>query len=133
MKQHKLLINKLVTRESQYSFFKHIGMLPNPSQLFGNGGKNFDTLRDLKNDPYVWNCIQSRKSGLLAMDYTITGDSEIISDMHELFDDFDVHSLLSDILEAPLFGFQPLEILWDYTKRSKFRLFPKRIISKPQE
>ncbi len=133
MMKNKLLTNELVTRESQYSFFKHIGMLPNPIELFGGRGKNYDTLRDLKNDPHVWSCIQSRKSGLLAMEYKIIGDGGIAELINDLFDSLNIYSMLSDILEAPLFGFQPLEILWTYSSSAKMKLVPKQIIAKPQE
>lgn len=131
--QKKLLTGELVTRENRYSFMKHIGMLPNPDKIIGRGGRSYETLRDLKNDPHVWSCVQSRKSGVLSLDWEIEGDDEISKNVAELLNYLDIYAIISEILEAPLFGFQALEIIWDYSASTNLHFVPISISPKPQE
>lgn len=127
----KNLTKELVTRENQYSFYRFIGILPNPDKIISRGGRTYDNLRDLKNDPHVWSCIQSRKSGILAMNYKLQGEhSELIE---QFLEELDLYKFISDILEAPLFGFQPFEIVWDYRDKVPFSFLPVRLSAKPQE
>jgi phage gp29-like protein len=111
----KLLTNELVGKNSGNTFINHLGILPNPDKVLSRYGKNFDTYRELKNDPHVWSCIQSRKSGVLAMNWEITGEhqDDRLRFILDYFADFDVQQLLRDILEAPMFGYQPLELIWE--------------------
>ncbi len=133
MENKKFLTQELVTRAGKYSFFKHLGILPSADKLLSRQGKTYDTLRDLKNDPHVWACIQSRKSGLLSLSWSLEGTSPRKSEIERILDELDIYSLFCDILEAPLFGFQPLEIVWDYNSKSQLGFVPKKIEAKPQE
>lgn len=129
----KLLTNELVTRDTSYSFFNFIGILPNPDKVLQRTGKTFDAFRELKNDPHVWSCIQSRKSGLLSCKWNLEQlrASEYQFDfIKEFLSNIDFHRFLRDISEAPLFGFQPIEIIWEHS--GKF-LVPAVLVAKPQE
>ncbi|MBI5325034.1 MAG: hypothetical protein HZB41_07165 [Ignavibacteriae bacterium] len=64
----KKLTSELITRESYNAMLGYIGLLPNPDKILRNPGKTIESYRQLKNDPHVWSCIQSRKSGLLSLD-----------------------------------------------------------------
>jgi phage gp29-like protein len=136
MKSNKILTNELVTRDSQYSFFRHIGILPNPDMILSRTGKTIEAYRELKNDPHVWSCIQSRKSGVLSLDHTINrseaGDF-VHRTVERAFAEIDLDKFIRDILEAPLFGFQPFEIVWKPTGGRPNILLPESIKAKPQE
>jgi len=80
-------------------------------------------LRKLTQDPHIWSCIQSRKSGLLSLDYQLE-----IKDINYL-ENIDIHNLMSSVLESVFYGFQAFEIIWDW----KGYYFPKAIIPLPQE
>ncbi len=132
----KYLTKELVSRQSQYSFFRHIGMLPNPDKILGRTGKTIEAYRDLKNDPHVWSCIQSRKSGLLAMDWELNpGDASepVAREIRNILDDLDIQNILREILETPLFGYQPMEAVWQGTSGKRKFIVPEDIIAKPQE
>ena len=131
--QKKMLTGELVTRENRYSFMKHIGILPNPDKVLAVGGRNYETLRDLKNDPHVWSCIQSRKSGTLSLDWAIDGEQPLSQELSEMLSNIDVYTFISDILEAVLFGYQPFEIIWDFSGSKHLSFVPKSITPKPQE
>lgn len=131
----KYLTNELVTRQSRFSFQNYLGILPNPDKILMKSGKTIEIYRELKNDPHVWSCIQSRKSGLLSQKYQIVGknvDGSILNEIERIFVNLDIHKIWGDCLEAPLFGFQPLEIIWKYTNSGN-NIEPIDVIGKPQE
>lgn len=124
----KLLTQELVTRKNSGKGIPQFGLLPNPDKMFRISGRAYKIMRQLKDDPHVWSCIQSRKSGSLSLEYTFLNDDN--KEMESIFANFDLQSLLSDILEAPLFGFQPIEIIWKYDGQY---LVPEKAQAKPQE
>lgn len=127
-----LLTKELVTRDNYLTFHKYIGILPNPNQVISEQGNLSKAFSDLKNDPHVWSCIQSRKTGVLALKKEIKGnsvDKEIYSFIHNIFDEFDFYNITSHILEAIFTGFQVMEIIWEEASNSK--LIPNSIIPKP--
>jgi len=136
MQNKKYLLSELLTREMQSPFTKFIGMLPNPDRILRRTGKTIEAYRELKNDPHVWSCIQSRKSGTLSLETRIIQNkatSNVVRDVDEILKSFDLQQIIRDILEAPLFGFQPLEIIWEIVGNSRKYIIPKSIIAKPQE
>lgn len=136
MNKYKNLTREMLTREQQNFFFNYNSILPNPDSILRKTGRHYETYRELKNDPHVWSCIQSRKSGVLALDYyleTSNDNEKIISLINNYMQSIDLQQLERDILEAPLFGFQPLELIWSYVEGESGYLVPKKIIPKPQE
>lgn len=136
MKHYENLTKEMFDRNSSFSFSRFIGILPNPDKILQKTGKTIEAYRELKNDPHVWSCIQSRKSGLLGYDYQILPNEAPVSlceTVKSFLRDLDVYQLISDALEAPLFGYQPFEIIWKYTGARNQYLIPSEIIAKPQE
>ena len=137
MKNSNNLSTEMLTREDFNTFYKYYRMLPNPDAILRKTGKTIEAYRELKNDPHVWACIQSRKAGLTSLEYVIdSGNSSqaISREIKNIFDDIDVYDLISNILEAPLFGFQPFEIIWKNVSNGRFTsIVPQNIIAKPQE
>lgn len=136
MKDINALTKEVISAEMQNSFFKYMRILPNPDKMFRNLGKSYSTYRELKNDPHVWSCIQSRKSGIISRDYKIiagAADETVRNEVAKIIADLDIQELMRDILEAPLFGFQPFEVIWEITKGRRKYAYPERIIAKPQE
>ncbi|MFA6571226.1 MAG: DUF935 family protein [Bacteroidota bacterium] len=132
----KYLTDELITRELQNIFSGGFGVLPNPDKVLRKTGKTIEVYRDLKNDPHVWSCVQSRKSGILSLDYSLipNGAKEnVISEIEKFLAGMDMQKIERDILEAPLFGYQPLEIIWNFTGNKTKFLYPKEITAKPQE
>ncbi len=136
MPEKRNLTRELVTRNSRYSFMSYIGMLPNPDKILSRTGKSIDVYRDLKNDPHVWSCIQSRKSGVLSLEHILipNGMSDAkVREISKIINGLDIYQVIRDILEAPLFGFQPIEITWETTAGGRKYFLPKKIQAKPQE
>ena len=136
MKNLHYLTEEIVSRENQNALLRYIGMLPNPDKILSRTGKTIDSYRDLKNDPHLWACIQSRKSGLLSLEYELepNGASQsVVGNINRMFSELDVQQIERDILEAPLFGFQPLEIIWKLDGDAGKFIQVAQIVAKPQE
>lgn len=110
-----------------------LGHLPDPDEILQNTGKDVSAYRKLMVDSQVRACVNSRKSGALSLNWEIdrgktkTQQAKIIQD---LYADLDITALNNSILNAPLFGFQPIEIIW---KRVGKYILPSELIPKNQE
>ncbi len=134
MKNSKLFGEKF-SKQAYSNFYSFINILPNPDKILSKLGKTYDTLRDLKNDAHLWSCIQSRKSGSLSLDWGLMGNTDNPNQrnfIENILKNLDMHKIIRDILEAPLFGFQPIEIIWDYDKNNNM-IYPLDLVAKPQE
>ncbi|MFN3781898.1 MAG: DUF935 family protein, partial [Candidatus Kapaibacteriota bacterium] len=108
-------------------------LLPNPDSILRKIGRGIEIYRELKNDAHVWSCIQSRKSGTLSLPWQIEQngcDDVVFHLVSSIFEKLDVYQIESDILEAPLFGFQPIEIIWSIENNY---IVPKELKARPQE
>jgi phage gp29-like protein len=126
-------VKEKLLREIYNSFYRTTNLLPNPDTILRKIGRGFEVYRELKNDPHVWSCIQSRKSGVLSLQWTLEqmdAPDEVYSLIRQIFDNLDIYQIESDILEAPLFGFQPIEIIWNYVNG---KIIPIELKAKPQE
>ncbi len=131
--QKNILTQELVGRVRQYSFMKYIGLLPNPDKVLSYAGRNYETLRDLMNDPHVWSCIQSRKSGITNCKWEVATNDKFGREIKMIFEKIDLSLLISSIFNAILFGFQPIEIVWKVDNTSEFSIVPDRFIPLPQD
>ncbi len=120
-------------QETYNLYYRLTNLLPNPDTILRKIGRGIEVYRELKNDAHVWSCIQSRKSGTLSLPWNIEQNSVpdvIYHFVLEVFEKLDIYQIESDILEAPLFGFQPIEIIWENNQR---RIIPKQLKARPQE
>ncbi|MCK5740839.1 MAG: DUF935 family protein [Chlorobi bacterium] len=136
MKRDKSLTSELFRNIGNGHFGNMLGLLPDPDRIMQRFGNASDVLRKLKDDPHVWSCVQSRKSGSLSLEHIILPDSasDVVTDeIRRILNNIDLRRLESDILDAPLFGRQFLEIIWRNDSKNKRMLVPDRIVAKPQE
>ncbi len=131
---NSLLTNELVTREQVLTFQRFIGILPNPDKVIQQNGGVSKIFPELKNDPHIWSCMQSRKAGVLSQDWDIfdrDANSDISQFIRKIFQKLDVFNLMNNILESVFTGMQVLEIIWEYDDNGNY--IPKDIIPKPLE
>ena len=111
----KKLSDEIATRKRSINFYSLGSYLPDPDIVLRKQGKDVKIYRELFCDPHVFACIQSRKAGVLSLEWEINRgldkakDAELVED---LLKKLDIHKLINDILDATLFGFQPIEIMW---------------------
>ena len=115
--------------------------LPNPDPVLSKLGKGIEVLRDLLVDSHLSGAVASRKAGVLEQQWSLGRggtDSREIAFTKEVFASIDLTQLIGDVLDAPFFGMQPIEIV--YQRRSDGLIGLKEssdgrggLVAKPQE
>ncbi|MCD8024194.1 MAG: DUF935 domain-containing protein [Candidatus Gastranaerophilales bacterium] len=131
---NKGLTEEIATRKRALNFYSLANILPDPDIVLRKQGKDIKIYKELLCDPHVFACTQSRKAGVLSLDWEINrgidkdkNSEEIINLLRKL----NINKLMSDILDATQFGYQPLEIIWEKSKSG--HILPAKIIAKPPE
>lgn len=130
----KGLSDEIATRKRALNFYSLANILPDPDIVLRKQGKDMRIYRELLCDPHVFACIQSRKSGVLSLEWDINRGSDKDKNaklVEDLLKKSDIQKLINDILDATQFGFQPLEIIWQKDKSGY--IFPEKIVAKPPE
>jgi phage gp29-like protein len=123
---------QLATRER--TCFVFYGMyLPNPDLVLRAIGRNIDIYHEIQINPYVRGAVKNRRAGVLSLDWQIDrgkAPSRHADSIEKLFRDINIQSLISELLWATQFGYQPAEIMWG--KVGNF-IMPDQIVGKPPE
>lgn len=138
--------------------FTALGMyLPNPDPILKKMGKDTATYRDLLSDAHIGGMVRRRKSVVRAMEWRLvdakdsamsTGNtgttlkrsqakasSKAMVLGYDALDALDLDALMGDILSATLFGWTPIEVMWQRgnTGSAGGAWLPKAAMAKPQE
>lgn len=131
--QTRSLSDEIATRQRSIDFYS-LGMyLPNPDPVLKKMGKDITVYKELLGDAHVQGCITSRKAGVKKLLWEIdrgkakSRQAKFITDAMK---DIDIDQIIGEILNAPLYGYQILEVLW--TRGENF-IIPSDIIGKPQQ
>ena len=130
----KGITEEIATRKRALNFYSLANILPDPDIVLKKQGKDIRIYKELLCDPHVFACTQSRKAGVLSLDWEINrglDKDQNAEDIEKLLKKLNVQRLISDILDSTLFGFQPLEIMWKKDKSG--HIMPERITAKPPE
>lgn len=107
-------------------------MLPNPDVVMKKTGKTLADYRELLYDPHTAACTRSRKAGVTSLEWMLehddTDDKAVI--VQERLGKLKLYNLIENLLDAPLYGMQPCEVLWEV---SDGMLLPKEITAKPAD
>lgn len=126
------LSQHIATRDRSPDFLG-LGMyLPNPDPILKKQGRDISVYSDLRADAHVGGCIRRRKSGVLKMEWRIDrgrASARMALLCEEALSRFDMRRLLHELLEATLYGWQPLEILW--SAPSAGPTVPLEVVAKP--
>ena len=105
--------------------------LANPDIVLRRTGKGMSALRELKSNYQVGACIESRKAGVTGKKWRLNKENCKNFEFYEqIFAKLNVQKIIEDILEAPLFGYCPIEI--SYKPEGGF-IVPYKLTAKPQE
>ena len=108
------------------------GYLPNPDPVLKKLGRNITVYRELLSDPIVAGHVRRRKAAVTTMDWRLDDTDvppQVADTINQVFADMDLYRLIGQILDAALFGYQPLEIIW----QKGTQWLPSEIVAKPQE
>jgi len=128
------ITDEIATRRRALNFYSLVNILPDPDIVLRKQGKDMKVYKSLLYDSHVFACIQSRKSGILSLEWDINrgfdkdDNAKLIED---ILKKLDIYKLINEILNAVQFGFQPIEIMWK--KKKNGFIFPEEMISKPPE
>lgn len=121
-------------RRARYSVSANQKLLPNPDVVLRKAGKTQEAYRDLLKDAHVSSVVQSRKSGLLALEWEIVANNatnDIADLVQKQFDELDLSRVISELLDAPIFGYAISEVMWRYDRDGY--VVASDIVGKPQE
>jgi phage gp29-like protein len=127
------LSDEIATRKRSLNFYSLGSYLPDPDIVLRKQGKDVKVYKELMCDAHVFACVQSRKSGVMSLEWEIKNESEkdeTTEKLEKLLKKLDIYKLINDILEATLFGFQPIEIIWGKVDNL---ILPIELKSKPPE
>lgn len=105
--------------------------LPNPDPILRKAGKSIEIYTELLSDAHVSATSASRKSGVLRKAWQLDrgkAKSRPAQIIEAMFNDLDVRSITSEMLDAVFFGYQPLEVVW---QRVGPYIMPAKVQAKP--
>jgi len=127
------LSEEIASRKRSIDFYA-LGMyLPNPDPVLKKMGKDITVYTELLSDAHMGGCVSSRKSGVKSLEWGIDrgkAKSRQAKLIESLFRDLDVGIILEEMLNAVLYGYQPMEIMW---KKTGEYILPASIVGKPPE
>lgn len=126
-------LGELATRETVEAMSGFIGLLPNPDPILRKAGISFATYRELLSDEHLGAVVDTRKDAVRELEWSVdrgkarSRQAQLITDMIRKLD---VYQIMTEVLDAPLFGYQPMEYIWE--ERDGV-IWLADIVGKPQE
>lgn len=126
------LIRIIASRANAIDYWSFMHYLPNPDPVLKKMGKDISAYREILSDSHVGGCVRRRKAAIKGLEWRITptGNEKTDKILTGLFDRLPMSHIISQILDATLFGYQALEVMWE---SENGLLLPTAIVGKPQE
>ncbi len=131
-RQRSSLSEQIATRERSTDMsFGFI--LPNPDPILKRQGKDIAVYRDMRSRASVGGPIRRRKAAVKALEWRVErgkASARVTRLANDVLATYDMDTLLNEITNAVLFGYQPLELVWGPFNGAAA---PLQVIGKPQE
>ncbi|OBW96696.1 DUF935 domain-containing protein [Gallibacterium anatis] len=110
------MINVIATRAQAIDYYAISYYLPNPDPVLKKMGRDISAYREVLADSHVAGCVRRRKAAVKGLEWRITptGREDVDEQLEAIFDALPLHQIMSQILNATLFGYQALEVVWCY-------------------
>ncbi|KVO25402.1 hypothetical protein WJ74_30325 [Burkholderia ubonensis] len=129
----KSLSSQIATRARSIDFFA-LGMyLPNPDPVLKALGKDIRVYRELRADAHVGGCVRRRKAAVKSLEWGLDrskAKSRVAKSIADVFADLDLSRIVTEMLDAVLYGYQPMEVTWG--KVGNF-IVPTDVVGKPAD
>lgn len=109
------LTDQLATRARSIDFSALGQWLPNPDPILKAQGKDIAVYRALQGDALVGACIRRRKSAVKGLEWGLDrgqAASRTAKAIESMLATLDLERIIGQILDATLYGYQPMEIEW---------------------
>ncbi|OBX01553.1 hypothetical protein QV05_04950 [Gallibacterium genomosp. 1] len=126
------MINVIATRAQAIDYYAIGYYLPNPDPVLKKMGRDISAYREVLADSHVAGCVRRRKAAVKSLEWrlTPTGNQQVDDQLAAIFAELPLNHIISQILNATLFGYQALEVVWRYAEGI---WQPLDIQAKPQE
>ena len=107
--------------------------LPNPDPTLKAQGKDITVYRDLRSSALVGGNIRRRKAAVLSLERGLKrGEAppNVERFITDWLADLDLDRIIREVLDAPLFGYQPIELMW---QPLGLHQVPHDLLGKPAE
>jgi phage gp29-like protein len=107
--------------------------LPNPDPILKAQGKDITVYRDLRSSALVGGNVRRRKASVLSLERGLKradAPTKVERFIRDWLTDLDLDRIIRELLDAPLFGYQPVELMW---KPVGMNLVPEDLLGKPAE
>ena len=108
-------------------------ILPNPDPILKRQGKDIAVYRDMRSRASVGGPIRRRKAAVKALEWRVErgkASARVTRLANDVLATYDMDTLINEITDAVLFGYQPLELVWGPFNGAAA---PLQVIGKPQE
>lgn len=109
------LSDQIATRSRSIDF-SALGMyLPNPDPVLKALGRDIKVYEELRSDAHVGGCVRRRKAAVKALEWGLDRDkaqSRVAKSVESIFADLDLSRIITEMLDAVLYGYQPMEVMW---------------------
>ena len=126
------LFKEIGTRDNSFQYFSAMfGYLPNPDPVLKKTGQDIAVYRDLYSDAKISSVVAQRKSGVQSMNWEIDrgrSKSREAKKITDCFKKLHIRQCISEMLDAPAFGYQVMEVVWDPKT-----MMPVKFVGRPQE
>lgn len=109
------LSTHIATRARSIDFVALGMLLPNPDPILKARGQDVRVYRDMLHDALIGGCVRRRKSAVKTLDWGLDraqASSRVAKAVQTMLDGLDVERIIGQMLDATLFGYQPMEVLW---------------------
>lgn len=123
----------IATRVKSVDFMALGMLLPNPDPILKARGASIKVYSELRADALVGGCIRRRKSAVKALDWGLDrglAASRTTKEVQAMLANLDMERIIGQMLEATLYGYQPMEIEWQSVGKL---LVPADVQAKPPD
>lgn len=131
--EKRSLADHIATRNRSPDFSAMGMYLPNPDPILKKLGKDISVYSNLRSSAHVGGCIRRRKAGVVKMEWRVVRDQASVR-MHKIAEKslkaLDMRRVMREMLDAPLLGWQPMEVIWS---SGGGPLLPLDVLAKPAQ
>jgi len=127
----KSVSGEIATRQRSVDFYSILQNLPNPDPVLRKRNQSIKVYTELAYDSRVRACTSSRKAPIKAMEWLLIGEDvpePVMAFYQGIFDTYNMTDLFSETLDAWLYGYKPIEIIWGVVDN---HIVPVKFVGKP--